>query len=253
MAIKKYTKNIINTYHNITSISTDLVNLTIDRVTGINENGQEELIEHVGYELTYPISVLYSKSYRVINIYYDDNYGTITENIFAASTKIVSSFSKYKKTGYIRLGNVDVKTDMKIKPVILVDNIGDAHISATFSITLKDENGAPIDGYNIYAPISSESVLWTKEIGNRYTSRYGYVDDQKITEDELLIERDDVFIFAIPVNDSPTVKYKNGIISIENSTASSITFSGQINIVNTDFTKLNHTPLIKNISLVIYS
>ena len=253
MAIKKYTKNIPSTYHNVSSISTDITNLFIDRVSGINENGEEELIEHIGKELYQSISVLYTKSYKVINIYYDDDSGSITNEILDSVLKINSSFSKYKRTGSIQLGRVDLKTNIKVKPVIVVENIGDAHISAVYNVTLYDENGAPIDGYEIYAPISSDSVLWTKELGNRYTSRYGYVDDQKITDDSLLIERDDVYIFAVPVNDNKTIKYTNGIISIENSTASSVSLSGSIKIVNTDFTKLNHTPLIKNISLVMYS
>lgn len=253
MAIKKYTKNVPNTYHNISSISTEITNLFIDRVSGINENGEEELIEHIGKEIYTSISVLYSKSYKVLNIYYDDDAGSITNEILDGVLKIKSSFSKYKRTGSIQLGRVDLKTNVKIKPVIVIENIGDAHVSAVFNITLYDENGAPIDGYEIYAPISSDSVLWTKELGDRYTSRYGYVDDQKITDDTLLVERDDVYIFAIPVNDNPTIKFANGIISVENSTASSISFSGTVKVVNTDFTKLNHTPLIKNISLVMYS
>ena len=253
MAIKKYSRNIQNTYHNISSLYTDLTNLFIDRVSGINENGEEELIEHVGKEIHGSISILYSKSYRVINIYYDDDLGAITDEILNSNLLIKSSFSKYKRSGAIELGRVDLKSNAKIKPVITVENIGDAHISAVFNITLYDENGSPIDGYEIYAPISSDSVLYTKELGNRYTSRYGYVDDQKITDDSLLVERDDVFIFAIPINDSKVVKYSNGIISIEDTTASSVSFSGTIKIVNTDFTKLNHTPLIKNISLVMYS
>ena len=87
----------------------------------------------------------------------------------------------------------------------------------------------------------------------RYSSIYGYIEDNKIDDESLLIDRDDIFVFGIPINNDKYIKFNNEIVSIENINASYISLSGVINIINTDFSKSNHTPIIKNINLVTYS
>ena len=59
MAIVKYTKTISVTSHNITMINTEISNLYIDRITGINRKGEEVLIKHIGEFVNNSIAFIY--------------------------------------------------------------------------------------------------------------------------------------------------------------------------------------------------
>ncbi len=253
MAIVKYTKAISVTSHNITMLNTEISNLYIDRITGINRKGEEVLIKHIGEFVNNSIAFIYEDNYRIFNIYYDDDSGNIDNAILDLNLKFVSSYSKYSKYGSIRLKEKHIGPIANIKPVVDMANIGDANISMSLFVRLYDENNAIIHGYEVMIPLSSDSVMFDKSKKERYSSIYGYIEDNKINDESLLIDRDDIFVFGIPINNDKYIKFNNEIVSIENINASYISLSGVINIINTDFSKSNHTPIIKNINLVTYS
>lgn len=251
MAIKKYTKY-ISSKHNAVSISCTISNLFIDRITGTNLDGEEELISHNGSFVNGSLAALYSKEYRLINIYYDDASGAITEEIIENDILITTSYSRYGSKGSIELKPISIKSIMKIKPIIEYRNIGDAHLSAVYNITLYDENGSIVHGYEILAPISSDSIVSNAKTKHRLTSKYGFIENKKIEDESLLEASDLIYVFGKPINDDVHIKISNGIISVSDINASSMSFSGTIFVVNTDVAGVSHTPIISNISIVIY-
>lgn len=252
MAIIKYSKTINITSHNITMINCDISNLYVDRITGINSKGEEVIVKHIGSIINASISFMYDESYRVFNLYYDNDNGNITNQILDNELLFVSSYSKYTKRGSIKLKEKQIGPIANIKPIVDVLNVGDANISMSLFVKLYDENNAIIHGHEVMIPISSDSVLYQKEKRERYSYVYGYIERNKIEED-VLIDRDDIFAFGIPINQDKYIKYNNGVISVGNINASYMSISGVINVINTDFAKSNHTPIIKNISIVTYS
>ena len=99
MAIIKYSKTINITSHNITMINCDISNLYVDRITGINSKGEEVIVKHIGSIINASISLMYDESYRVFNLYYDNDNGNITNQILDNEILFVSSYSKYTKRG----------------------------------------------------------------------------------------------------------------------------------------------------------
>ena len=242
--MKKSSITIRSSINNISTIKTDLSDVYVDKITGTDSSGNEIILSSVGEILNRSITCVYSENISVIHIYYD--YGTDVR------FDVVSSYSKYVRHGTINIPRTDILNNSYIKPIIDIENIGDAHISMKFNVQLYDENKKTIDGYEIYIPISSDSVFYTKEIDGRYTSRYAYIDSTRIDDETLIVERNDIDVFAIPINDHDYIKYENGIIHIDGINYFGAYISGTICVHNTNYTKMHHTPIIRNISMAIY-
>lgn len=251
MAIKIFKKYIKEINHNITLIKLKVDNIYIDKICGINKNGEERLIKNIS-EVVNNISVSYEEEFTLLHIYYDDLNGTINDAIFNNLLETRSSYSRYSKYGSIHVKEKLINGIFDIVPIVEYENIGDCHISAKYNITLLDENNQTIKGYEIYYPISSDSILYSEEVGNRFYSKYGYIEDKKIDDEELLINNSNVLVFAIPKNEDENILLTNKVIQIVNINASSFKISGTIFITNTDFTKKHHTPIIKTIGMVLY-
>jgi hypothetical protein len=243
--MNKKTMAIKTQISNMSTIKTDLTDVYVDRIAGIDENGDEILILQVGEIINKSITCMYDKKISSLIIYYIHAETDINFELY-------SSYSKYVSFGTVELPILDIGNNEYIKPIVDVQNIGDAHISMKLNVQLYDENVKAISGYELYIPITSDSVYFSNEIGNRYSSRYAYIDNEKITDEELIVSRKDIEIFAIPINDHDHIKYENGIVHISGINYHGAYISGIIYIYNTNYTKLNHTPVIRNISMAIY-
>jgi hypothetical protein len=242
-------KRIPDRIHNVTTLVCDNSNVYLDRVTGINKNGNEILLYTHGDYLYGNVVFIYANedNLNTMRIYYS-NIAQLNDT----DIKLVSSYSKYAKSGTIKTEEVTIPFSRKIAIDIDYENLGDAHISAVVGIAIDDENGENIYGKDIFLPVSSDSVLYDPRIVNDAYSMYGYIDDKLIEDSALLVDRDDILRFIIPKNTDKNITLFGNNISIDGVVGSLIRVNVEIRIINTNFTLIDHTPVIKRIGMVAY-
>ena len=242
-------KRIPNKIHNITTLKCSTMNVYIDRITGIDSLGREVLLmSHKDYAYD-SIAFLYTKeNINIMRIYYSN-----TIELQQQDMQLISSFSKYVKSGYVQTETTNHNFCNKIAINIECENIGDAHISAIIGLAVQDETGQQIYGKDIFMPISSDSVLYDDRIINDYSRMYGYIDNILVEDESLLVERDDILRFMVPKNTDSNISLFGNTITINEILGQSISVNIRVNILNTNFTSIDHTPIIKRIGMVTYN
>lgn len=236
--------------YNSISIKSKIYDLFIEKITCTEEDGSERILSIVNKIVPKDFSVIFKESRSgIITIYYEH---TITPTTIMDFIKVYASNNRYVKSGSFKTKEVVLGYKKKFIIDVEYDNIGDAHISACCSFGLLDENMQKIFGKDIKIPISSNTVYIDSDDIDGYDGVYGYIDNSKITDISLLRDKmEDVYRFGIPLSTEKAINYDGVSVNITQQ-ASYVSVSIEVFIINTDVSNGNHTPLIKNISIVGY-
>ncbi len=243
-------KNILVDAHNIISIKTQLEDLFIEKITCIDLDGSEVVLSDVFNTIFGSSSIVYKLSLsKKIRIYYQH---TLTPEDIVRHIAIIPSYSKYGKHGSFKTIEQIIPYKENIKVNIDYDNIGDAHISAVCSIGLLDENLQQVTGQDVRLPVSSDTVYVNNDNLEDYNNQYGYIDNKYI-DDILLLQSNskELFKFGTPKQSNQLI-YTDGRLIKVKAKASFIKIAITVDIINIEFAKTDHTPVIKRISVVGY-